>query len=247
MRNKWIWGLAGATLAVVVGAPTAAAQVVLTGTVLNDSSRAPLAGVEIAIEAAGGAKTVTDADGAFTLVGLPLGIGTAIIRKVGFRPVRLRTYAFGDDTVTIAVRLKPAVVELEPLEVRASSMPRGMQEFAERRFSGLGTYLDPETLRKSEHRRLSDLLRGVRGVQLRPASGNRYVAVSSRGSCPMAVWLDGVEIYRPGVRGSAPDIDMLTVATLGAVEIYRGGADTPAELGGSGASCGTIVLWTRRG
>ncbi len=247
MRKQVARAAAVAALALILSGTAASAQVVLTGTVRNDSSRAPLAGVEIAIEGPGGSKTTTDGDGAFTLVGLPLGIGSAIIRKVGFRPIRLRTYAFGDDTVTIAVRLKPAVVELEPLEVRASSLPPGMQEFAERRFSGHGTYLDPELLRKSEHRSLSGLLRGVRGVQLRPTAGNRYVAVSSRGNCPMAVWLDGVEIYRPGVRGSPPDIDMLTVATLGAVEVYRGGADTPAELGGSGASCGTIVLWTRRG
>ena len=46
--------------------------------------------------------------------------------------------------------------------------------------------------------------------------------------------------------GSAPDIDATSISNLEAVEIYRGGADTPAELGGLGASCGTIVLWTRR-
>lgn len=240
MRTNWM--IAGLILS---GAPLAA-QVVLTGTVVDDSTQAPIPGVEVAMEGPGGARAVTSADGGFTLVGLPAGIGGAVIRKIGYRPVRLRIFALADDTLDVRIRLKQAAVELEPLEVRATSLPPGMQSYADRRFSGLGSYLDPEMLRRSEHRRLSDLLRGLRGVRLRPVGGTRYVAVSSRGNCPMAVWMDGVPIYRPGSRGSVPDIDAVPVSNLEAVEVYRGAGDTPAELGGTGAGCGTIVLWTRR-
>ena len=63
----------------------------------------------------------------------------------------------------------------------------------------------------------------------------------------MAVWLDGVRIYQPGRGVPPPDLNNFSVSQLEGVEIYQGGADTPAELGGTGSGCGTIVIWTRRG
>ena len=62
----------------------------------------------------------------------------------------------------------------------------------------------------------------------------------------MAVWQDGLRIYTPGRGGSPPDLNDYPVSQLEAIEIYRGEAETPADLGGTGAGCGTIVLWTRR-
>ena len=64
--------------------------------------------------------------------------------------------------------------------------------------------------------------------------------------CAMAVWQDGLRIYTPGRGGSPPDLNDYPVSQLEAIEIYRGEAETPADLGGTGAGCGTIVLWTRR-
>jgi hypothetical protein len=62
----------------------------------------------------------------------------------------------------------------------------------------------------------------------------------------MTIWLDGIKTWAPDSRMPPPDIDQIPVIQLEAVEIYRGAADTPIELGGTGGGCGTIVLWTRR-
>ena len=83
-------------------------------------------------------------------------------------------------------------------------------------------------------------------VGLALVSANRTVVTNSRGNCPMAIWLDGVRIYFPGSGFPTQDIDQFTVQNLEGIEIYAGPAETPGELGGTGAGCGTLVLWTRR-
>ena len=236
----------GILLALAAAASPLAAQVVVTGKIVDDSTRAPIEGAEIVVEGPGSRRAaVSNAEGLFTLDGMTLGVGAAIVRKIGYRPLRLRTLAFSDDTVEVEIRLPKAVVELAPLEVKATSLPSGMTDYANRRFTGMGNYIDPEELRRSEGRRLSDLLRGMRGVQIRPTSGNRYIAVSGRSGCASAVWLDNMQIYNPERRNPVVDIDQIPISQLEAVEIYRGAADTPIELGPV-TSCGTIVLWTRR-
>lgn len=235
-----------ALLALLAGTPAGSeAQAVITGRAVDDSTGAPVAGAEVVLEA-GRRQALTDAAGRFELSGVPLGTGFVIVRKVGYRPVRLRALIFGPDTLTVDVRLRPAVMELEPIEVTAAAVPPGLLPFAERRAAGQGAFLDWHLLRESEHRRVSDLLRTQRGVRLVPVGATKTVATTNRGRCPMAIWIDGVRTFVPGSGISPPSIDEIPVAQLEAIEIYRGAAETPAELGGTGAACGTIVFWTRR-
>lgn len=227
------------------GAGQAAGQATINGRAVDDSTGIPVSGAEILLEA-GGRRTVTDADGRFQVSGVPLGTGFLLVRKVGYRPVRLRALIFGPDSLQVTVRLRPTILELEPIEVTAAAVPPGLMPFAERRAAGQGTFLDWHVLRASEHRRVSDLLRTQRGVRLVVSGASRVIATTARGRCPMAVWLDGTRIFVPGSGMPAPSIDDIPVAQLEAIEVYRGAAETPAELGGLGAACGTVVLWTRR-
>jgi len=241
MRSGWI-----GVLAALVSFPgAAAAQATIVGRVIDDSSRAPIEGAEIALEQ-GGRKVRSDTDGHFTVDSVPSGIGFAVIRKIGYRPVRLRTLIFGRDTLEVDVRLRRSVVELEPIEVTATSVAPGMEPFAERRLAGFGTFIDASVLRISEARRLSDLLRDVRGIRVVVANGFKTVVTNSRGNCPMAIWLDGQRIYYPGSPMGTLDINQFTIANLEGIEVYAGPAETPGELGGTGAGCGTLVLWSRR-
>jgi hypothetical protein len=217
---------------------------VLSGRTISDSTRDPISGVEIVVEKLG-LKVESGSDGRFTLAKIDWGVQTAVIRKIGYRPVRLQLMVASDDTVRLDIRLRTAVVELPPIEVTASSVPLGMEEFARRRLAGWGTFFDAKDLRRADHRRLSDLLNGVRGV--RPiTSGFRTVLVNSRSNCAMAIWVDGMRIFAPGSRRSAPDINDFPTHQLEGVEVYSGPAETPAELSGFGASCGAVALWTRR-
>jgi len=239
------WVGASIPLMMLAGLPASLlAQAVLVGRTISDSTRDPISGVDIVVEKLK-LKAESGGDGKFTLPNLDWGVQTAVIRKIGYRPVRLQLMVASDDTVRVDIRLRASVVELPPLEVTASSVAPGMEEFARRRLAGWGTFFDAKYLRQADHRRLSDLLTGIRGV--RPiTNGFRTVLVSSRSNCPMAIWLDGMQIFAPGSRRSAPDINDFSTHQLEGIEVYSGPAETPAELSGFGANCGAVALWTRR-
>jgi hypothetical protein len=233
-----------ALLLLPAGAAPLAGQATLTGRTVDDSTRMPIPDVEI-VMAGTDRSTKSDANGRFTLASIEPGVGSVMFRRIGFRPVRLRTVVFGVDTLDVQIRLQRTVLELEPIEVSAAAVPPGMQAFTDRRLAGDGAFIDWSVLRESEGRRLSDLLRSVRGVRITMNRNGQAVALSARQRCPMAIWMDGLPLFRPGV-GPPPSVDEFAVMELEAVEAYRGATDTPPELGGTGAQCGTLVLWSRR-
>ena len=69
---------------------------------------------------------------------------------------------------------------------------------------------------------------------------------SPRG-CWVAGYLDGHRIFAPSTIGQqpAPNLNDYDLSTLQGIEFYKGGAPTPPEVGGTGAMCKTLVLWTR--
>ena len=222
-----------------------AAQAAFRGRIVTDSTRQPIPGVEVVLEKPA-TRLESNAEGRFAVGGIPWGIQTVTIRKIGYRPVRLRLTVAADDTVQVEVRLQASAVVLEPIEVTASTVRRGMEDFARRRLAGFGRFFDANDLDRAGSRRLSEFLQGVAGVRVL-TRGARSVLVSSRSNCPMAVWLDGVQVSG-GTRRFTQDINEFQISQLEGIEVYTGVAGTPAELMGSGGgSCGTVVLWTRRG
>ncbi|MHB1329107.1 MAG: carboxypeptidase regulatory-like domain-containing protein [Gemmatimonadales bacterium] len=234
-----------AVFGALAGSASLDAQAVLVGRVVNDSTKEPISGAEIVLEP-NVRRIQSDSLGRFVLDQLPLGAASAIVRKIGYRGVRVRTLIFASDTIDVEIPLEATVYELEPLEVVASGVPPGMAAYAERRLRGNGTYIDADELRDSEARGLSDLMRMQRGVRVASNRYGRWIVTGSRSNCPMSVWIDGMKIYSPPSRIGPPDIDDFSIAQLEAIEIYRGGADTPPELDPGRSGCGTIVLWTRR-
>jgi hypothetical protein len=121
---------------VLLAAPAPlAAQAVLTGRTLSDSTKDPLAGVEVVLERPA-SRVATDAEGRFSLGRIPWGVQTVIVRKIGYRPVHLRLTVAGDDTVEVDIPMKAAAVELEPIEVTAST---GRRTGSRTRASAAGT------------------------------------------------------------------------------------------------------------
>lgn len=246
-------------------APLAAQTATVRGLAVRADTGTPVAGVLVRFDQLGRDVT-SDLAGRFSLDSLPLGVHTGAVRAIGYRPVTLRLYLGIPGVADVRLELEPSVVELEPIEVRASTVPPGMEAFAERRLTTTGYFIDATTLRREEHRALSDLLRGIPGVLIRAdgeaiGSGEKFL-LSRRDRCPMQIYIDGAVFYRPaagaidGVRplgrrnspttNPAPSIDEFGVAQIEAIEVYSGPATTPAQLAGTGGGCGTIVIWTRR-
>ena len=224
------------------------AQAALTG-VVRDSSKTAVAGIEVVIQALD-KKATTDTAGRFVLGGLAHGAHVVLVRGIAYQPILLRAYLVTNDTLEVDLTIRKAVVELAPLEVTVSAIPLGLDAFEERRLEGFGTFIDWTTLRKSEHRKLAELLRGVPGVRIRSNRYGQPYLSGARGNCPMQIYLNGVVIFKPTVgAGSStpPVIDLWNISELDAIEVYRGPSETPMQFSGSGSGCGTVVLWSRRG
>lgn len=168
----------------------------------------------------------------------------------------MRRFTAGD-TVTRDFALAAAAVQLPTVDA-----PRGVgvEGFQERQKVGFGKFFPDSLLRANEQMRLPEMLDRHAGIGFGRVEG-ALAAISRRRSshdgkpCYMQVVVDGVIVYRsvaPGfetfdVSKTPPDLLMYDVASLAAVEVYRSAAETPIEFGGTGAQCGTVVLWTRRG
>jgi hypothetical protein len=242
-----------------------AAQGTVTGTVREDGSNRPLAGVEVLLEGSKKA-TQTNEAGQFTLTDLPTGNKVVLFRSIGFRPSRVRVIVKKNEIVTADAVLVSEGVRLDPLVVTGRpDAPRaigGRESFEERRRLGFGKFMDSTELRRAGGVRVSDVLTrlGVSMYEVRGDAGLQLLATSSRRSghstdvpCYMSVIYDGVTLYKAVSTGGIPPFPPpdfrkeFELNNIESIEVYRGAGEVPLEFGGPAASCGVIVLWSKRG
>jgi hypothetical protein len=219
-------------------------QTSVIGTVRDGRSQAPVSGARLAIEQLD-LTTTTDRDGRFRF-SLPSGELRLAVRKLGYQiEERLLRVALGD-TIRLEVDLFPIPNELP--EIAAAALRETWQNgFARRQRIGAGQFITEELLRQYSDRTLSSLIRErIRGVQVVFQDGRAVLQTGSR--CPMAIFQNGVAVYRP-IAGASddlpPDLDRWMVRDLRGVEVYRSASRAPFEYGQSANHCGMVLLWTR--
>jgi iron complex outermembrane receptor protein len=89
----------------------------LSGRVV-DPAGAPLPGARVSLIEAD-RRTITDADGRYTLADVPVGTYGVSFAAIGYAPL-VRRVRIGEQDVTLDVTLQPSLVELAPLQVTAS-------------------------------------------------------------------------------------------------------------------------------
>ena len=238
----------------------------LVGVVLADSTRKPIAGVEVVLPTLGLA-TRTNERGEFRIADVPAGRHQVIARRFGYGPLEATVSVAGTETVDRKIFLTRIAI-LDTMSVTGSANRRGngFGAFEERRRMGLGKFIDSTELRKNEHRRLGDLLASMAGVKMVSppvcganglvsphcvVSGTARVVFNNRAHCPMQVVVDGATVYRAKVDDAewAYMFDVTRFASvqdLVGVEVYRTVAEVPPEFGGSASTCGLLMIWTRR-
>jgi hypothetical protein len=213
----------------------------------------------------------TSADGSFSLALRAAGSFRLLGERAGYaislsQPVEVAPR----ETVTVALRLAVQASALEPLSVTARQAPprRASLEangFYAREASGLGRYLRREDLERSSATNLVHVLAAVpgvdvqldrRGVQIITFARSRIAGTINRAQreqsdlCMPTVYVDGARVgYDRGDKfeGTSPDINQIvSKSQLEAVELFRSTAELPPQYGGSNASCGVILFWTKR-
>ncbi|HEX6941478.1 MAG TPA: TonB-dependent receptor plug domain-containing protein [Gemmatimonadaceae bacterium] len=185
----------------------------------------------------------------------------------------------GDVFAQVAQPLPTVPVTASTELVRSAKL----REFDRRRSNGIGRYLTEADLEKDQYRKLGDVLRKLPGIVMvrkRVPGGSPLAefAVSARGvgtiehvspifgkNCPIAIWIDGVPVYRgldrtgpspafggqsapspPGQVSEPPfDINSIMTQHVAAIEFYAGPATMPPELNSTQGTCGALVIWTK--
>lgn len=209
----------------------------------------PVAHARIAI---GGTslEAITAVDGGFRIHGVPPRGQTLNVRMLGYTPRALAIEIVAGDTLHIDVMLTPHALPLDTVEVSSDvAVSPGMRGFEQRRQRGPGVFFTRDQIQRMQPRVLTDVLRRVPGVQVRPVRGGmgNNVSVQARGSeCPMLFFMNGSTFPLPG---DQPINDFVAPEEVIALEVYAGSSEIPAQFNTSrfNSRCGVIVVWTRYG
>ncbi len=231
-----------ATKAVAVGAGLKTGRAALSGRVTDQTGK-PLQGVNMSVEGAA-STTNTNADGTYSLRGLPAGTQALVVRHVG--------YAMQDVTVDLSnvtehradVKMMPAPPMLAAVTVEGKR-DKGLRDvgFSTRSKAGLGQYLTEDQIAQRQPMQMTDLFTQMRGIRMDYSSGYPMITDSrdAGGGCVSYV-IDGVPQQMPDPQDFN---DFIHPDEVSAVEVYTA-AEAPAQFQtGGNSSCVVIVIWTK--
>jgi hypothetical protein len=217
----------------------------IRGSVMDDQGHV-LVGVQLSVKNTD-IRTTSDAAGNYLLAGVWPGETSVQVRRLGFEPATTVVTVRAGDTTRADLRLSAGVASLPTFETSAAGSSGRMAGFEERRARGGAGFITRADIERRRPRVLSDMLRSVAGVSIKPSTSANGLATvqmarSARsigtGTCEVQLFVDG----HPYPRGNVDDFPPETVE---GVEVYRGGAEIPAEFRTDNAGCGLIAIWTR--
>lgn len=219
----------------------------LTG-VVADTAGHPLADAEVEMVGVPGG-THTDGNGRFRLATLPAGSRDVQVQRIGFWPNRFSVVLHPNQTTTATFALGAANM-LDTVHVQ--SRRHDAFALAEKARAYPGATLFSKAAIDSLHAtQVTDILRHARGVQLVvPDSGgpplvqmlrSRFSDLEHAGICPVEYYVDGV----PFDMQNSPDA-YFHPGDIAAIEVYDGASNVPPEYKSGSASCGVVVIWTKR-
>ncbi|MDB4912033.1 MAG: TonB-dependent receptor plug [Gemmatimonadetes bacterium] len=213
----------------------------LNGTVVGADGK-PLEGAQVyLVGTAVGARA--DSRGVFRLTGLPAGTQTVEVRLLSYSPKRYTVdlSPARESRLSAVMDAKAQVLGEVTVQGKATSSIPGFDDRAKR---GMGTFLNRAEIENRQSVLTTDLFRTIPGLTV-GFDGTNYVVQSSRSlgsGCQVQWYLDGSPYDN-----SQNDLDqMLRPDDIEAVEVYKSASEVPVQFQGRDASCGTILVWTKR-
>lgn len=251
-----------AGLAAVLGAAPLPAQTLLSGRLLDAGNDAAIAGATIVLSAARGGWRATaraDTAGYFEFADVAAGTYRLHASRLGYREVAGELRLAADSAVTVEVRMAEQSVVLTPVTVVTRSerrMSPVLRGFYDRMRRGPGRFITREQIESGRASRLSEVLRTLPNIRTSTSrmgmGGSTLSHGASAGRCSLVFFVDGMRMNlppAPGARGGMDFVidDYVSPGDVEGIEVYRGESETPAEFVTAAVSCGTVVIWTRRG
>ena len=254
-RGATCLALAFLTIPNLVSAQAAPGSV--RGRVTEASGGRGLAEVQVVVDGTR-VGAVTNANGEFTLNGIPAGNRTVIVRRIGYQPVTRTLNIASGASATLDVTLRVSAINLNEVVVTGTGTP------TERRKLGTSVAsVDSSLITRAQATTVDQALQGkIPGAQISQNSGGpggggisvRLRGVNSfiSGSDPLYI-IDGVivdngssQLADLGIRSNPQNrLADINPADIDHIEIIRGAA--AAALYGSRANNGVVQIFTRRG
>ena len=223
----------------------------IVGVVSDGTGGAPLSGVVVRVRT-GRQETRTDTRGRFALDELTPGFNIVEFTQFGYATRNETIEVLPGRVTSVRLSLSADPVELDPIEVTVERREIVLQDvgFYSREADGFGEFIDREEIENRAPGEMTDLFTRIPGAGLLADGGNpleKYVIL--RGgrteSCFPRVVLDGVIVVGGGEAPARLD-HLIDPQAVAGVEVYPSSTGVPMQYAGTGASCGLIVIWTRR-
>lgn len=204
--STWVWagiyGILAGRVTDKEGKPIPGATVRIEGTTLGGFARA---------------------DGRFSIVNIPAGTYTVVVRAVGYREVRLQVRISADQTTDIAVQLEPEAVRVQEVTVEAKA------PLVEKYAIGTLRNISSEELRNIPRQTVQQVALLTPGVL---AAGNGFIVRGSR-AIETQIRLDGLDIADQfvGAFGNGGFRYFPTVSNLAVEEVQVLTGNFAAEYG----------------
>ncbi len=239
--------------------------------IVRDSAGRPVVAANISLPVLA-KNTVTDADGAFRIEGVPAGMQRVLVRRLGFRAIDTSLAFSPDRTIQRQFELARAVT-LDSVIVTESAVDKRLESFDNNRRLGLGHFLTYEELIKMENVSTGSVLSALPGAEVHSSGPHAWIRSSrspvrlgastlldqtdmAKGApaeaCYANVYVDHQAVFRNLKMGSPPrmeplfDVNSIPVSEIEGIEFYASPAETPLEYSGLESPCGVLVIHTRR-
>ncbi|MGI9089865.1 MAG: carboxypeptidase regulatory-like domain-containing protein, partial [Gemmatimonadaceae bacterium] len=201
----------------------ATGSAVIRGKVTN-AGGVPVSDARISVQGSS-ATTASNADGSFTLSGVPAGTQSVLVRRVGYEPVERPIDVRSRLPNELTVRLGSYTPQLATVEVKEKQTDRfGSTGFDKRRTNGMGKYLDEDQIAKIAPTFTTDALRRIPGLSV-TGSGQNANLTTTRGNGCVAYLID----RNPMRLGGSSIDDLVNAQDVSAVEFYQP-SEAPLEL-----------------
>ena len=253
---------AGLLVALLLALPAGAGAQTLRGTVLDRSTRGPVAGAAVLLLRADSqqvASSISDDAGRFAL-SAAAGEYLVAVQRIGYAPfvdgpLRLRAGGFAEVNLSLVPQAVPvdsvavSVPQQDPALLRAG--------FYQRRKDGGGIFIDRDFIERRQSSAVADILSGLQGVRVLNTNGSTDVQLRSsmtttfRGMpqmCLPLIFVDGLLLADGKVAGAGRmNLEQIRPHDLAGIEVYNGEASVPLQFARGGGQCGVVVFWTRSG
>ncbi len=233
----------------------------LAGRITDRVGGQPIANAVVKLN--GGVVTLTDGDGAFLLSEVPIVWGSNEF-EVGRFAFTARVSEFWivdpNQTLDFSAMLDPIPIDVGGVVASVAptrSVSTRLQPFYERLEKTAGRFVTRSQIEAREPPVVTDVLRGVSGIRLRPGPYGMLILLrrpsigfrndtrfdDEPGCASPLIFLDG-----QFVGGGASYInldDLVDPDEVEGIEIYSGVATIPTVFSRTDSTCGVVAVWTR--